>query len=221
MATGIVYPFESSVNFDGNEPIAPVMVGGSLALSDESDDTYAQEWECYRVVEGFAGSAITGLFAAQPDAVSAEHPTLRLAASNLQNATEGWVGISTLNHATGLQIGYVEVNVTPGDITEVSSAYPGAGAEYLETLRSDGVRIVAVRLQTPGDPIPADYGLTVYKMWMNVTLPGDAIPVDNPGAPAAYVRTACRIYPRDDALNAGSPRIYPPPKAGRLVGGYR
>lgn len=228
MATGIVYPLESSVEEDGFEAIPPALVGGSGALSDESDDTYAEGWLCNRppggVSGGITGSAITGIFAAQPDAVSATPVNIRLATANEQNATEGWISILALNHATGLQFASTEVLVSPGERVVVTADFAAEGTLFFDTLRTAGVRIVAIRLQTPGNEPPADYKLTVYRMWMDVTISGDGFPTDDGTGttPSGGNQFVTRLYPRDDGRGLSSAaRIHPPTKARRKVGGYR
>lgn len=43
---------------------------------------------------------------------------------------------------------------------------------------------------------------------------------DEPAPEPVTAEAATRQYPRDDNRGLGSPRLYPPPKSGRVVGGY-
>lgn len=74
-----------------------------------------------------------------------------------------------------------------------------------------GLRAVSFSL-TP--PTSGARTLTVYEAWLRIDIP-ELPPPTTDDTPAT------RLFPRDDALGLGSaPRIFPPPRGGRVVGGY-
>lgn len=120
-----------------------------------------------------------------------------------------------------------EVDV-PGTLTEFLFRPPATFANPTLDYNNGTLEVLIVpNLDSPDppvDPIPAPVGIWRFSyvaLQVTWSLDVDYYPPDEPPFEVAVI-SVVRQFPRDDAYGWGSsPRIFPPPRSGRIIGGHQ
>lgn len=222
--TGAVGGYYEGTSFD----LTPTIIGSPPQWDDTSDATYAvaettSDDHTSRPIASFApippatemtGLRITVRYSTNyPDGTLAAGPPRSIAYTLSTGTTPGAsyefpiFSQTTFGHPAIIDDdGIHEFTLDLGPFvalpfyqTGLASIFHGGGS----------IRFYAQNANSVGDPKKHAY-LTVYKV---------LVELDVPGAPVVPV---ARLWPRDDGRGISSAaRIYPRPKANRIVGGYR
>lgn len=207
----------SSVTLIANNAAKPASTVGDDPWGDDTDDTYTETWTSHTSTLTAQDKAV-GTFGPVAG-VTACQPSVRLAMSREGNATLNRFSIGVYDSAD-VYLGLFDLptgSVLPA--TDVIYQYDewtfydadnNPDPTSLYAAMASGITVVAEALSDFSFTPPEHWALRVYRFVLDV-------------AAATTHAPAQRVYPREDSLRGGAPRVYPPPRtrqAGVRVTGY-
>jgi len=217
----------SDVRLTGTNTLYPGSLVGADPWNDADAGTYTENAASFRTATGAADGLQTavGDLSLSVDVATLNSVTLEA------DLTPMNVGVTGTGYAVNVSI----IHPTLGYLTNFTGATDAMTGEVMETVITgtttlgpddpailteymlpalEAGQVTVERFANAGGGLPADYIIRCHRLVLTIDYePGTA-------PEPVTVEPATRMYPRDDNRGLGSPRLYPHPKSGRVVGGY-